>query len=420
MAIKLKTTKTTKRDSVFLLYLNIFERLFFFFIFLLIARNFPADIYGNLITLLTAASIIAYVLDMGLPVFFQREIASGIKDPNKLFSNIILIVFVKFFVYSTIFFFIYIIFFKSINSGLFSVILVMVYLNSLAGLLNSALSGINHYKSQFISSFIPRLLILMIFIISIYVFHSNLFWLFTILLAGTFLQNVLLFYNTVTSGLSFSFKELDFKLTTGILKTSIPLALAVIFNFLYDKIDVLIIASLKNYTEVGYYNVGYGIYKASNITFTFLLTAGLTRVSYLSKRPAAVKLFFWKYLKILFWISLIINILLLTGAEPIIELLYTSKFQASIPVLQILSFSVFALAANNLTGTILNGTKNYRANMYITLSGLIINIIMNLFLIPAYGIIGAVFATLITEYFIFFGDTVFIIKFCRKNIPYVK
>jgi len=205
---------------------------------------------------------------------------------------------------------------------------------------------------------------------------------------------------------SFNFKGLP-----GLIKISLPLGMAVIFNFLYDKIDILLISKYTDFSQVGYYNIGYGIYKASSFAFSFLLVSGLTHVSYLSRRRSAVKLFFKKYALSFLFIGIILNIILFFASDFIIKLIYTYKFANSVFILKIVSFAVIGLALNNLTGVILNGLGLFRENMYVTFTGLIINIILNFIFIPLYGIVSAAVISVITEYFIFYGDYYFIKKF---------
>ena len=67
------------------------------------------------------------------------------------------------------------------------------------------------------------------------------------------------------------------------ISVSIPLGLAVIFNFLYDKIDILLISKLLDYNEAAFYNIAYGLFKASALGFSFLLVSGFTKVALTGK-----------------------------------------------------------------------------------------------------------------------------------------
>jgi O-antigen/teichoic acid export membrane protein len=198
-----------------------------------------------------------------------------------------------------------------------------------------------------------------------------------------------------------------------VLKLSFPLGMAVIFNYMYDKIDILLISKLTDYSQVGFYNIGYGIYKASSFAFSFLLVSGLTRVSYLSRRKTAIKLFFGKYAGSFLLIGIVITVLLFTFSDLLVQIVYTEKFMPSALILKIVSFAVIGLALNNLTGVMLNGLGLYRENMYVTFTGLVFNVILNFIFIPVYGIIAAAVISILTEYFIFLGDYFFIKQYLK-------
>ena len=53
--------------------------------------------------------------------------------------------------------------------------------------------------------------------------------------------------------------------------------------------------------------------------------------------------------------------------------------------------------------------------MYYTICTSVLNITINYFLIPIYGALGAVIATVITEFFVFLIGFIYVIKFFNSN-----
>jgi O-antigen/teichoic acid export membrane protein len=398
------------KDSRYLLFINIIEQFFFFLVFLVFARKYSIESYGELITLFTLANVFIIFFNFGFPVFLQREIAISNEKSSELLNRILsinLLIFISYFLLTFIY---YRLFYNTISINIFFLTMIPVYLYSNVNILNSVLSGLSEYKRQYKSFINSRIVTISIFLIFTLFLNSKLSYLLFIYSLGFLYHIILLVLNLkkITGKFIFPFK---FGGMFDIIKISLPLGMAVIFNYLYDKIDILLISKFTDYTQVGYYNVGYGIYKASSIAFSFLLISGLTRVSYLSRRNSAVKLFFKKYSGILILIGVIINIFLFFASEYIIRFIYTDKFIDSVLILRIVSFAVVGLALNNLAGVILNGLGLYKENMYVTFTGLIINIIMNFIFIPIYGIIAAAVISILTEYFIFCGDYYFIKRF---------
>jgi len=395
------------KESKYLLFLNVIEQFFFFLVFLVFARKYSVESYGELITLFTLANVFITLLNFGLPVYLQREIACSKNNISELFSRIISINFLVLIIYLFYTFSYYRIFYFSLSYKLFIVTIVPVYLYSNINILNSVLSGLGKYRIQFFSFLNSRVITILLFLLSAFFLKLSLSYLLAVYSLG-FLYQIFLLANKIKKenigfSLNFNFTELF-----AVLKLSFPLGMAVIFNYLYDKIDILLISKLTDYSQVGFYNIGYGIYKASSIAFSFLLVSGLTRVSYLSRRKEAVKLFFRKYIVSFLLIGIVITILLFVFSDLLVKLVYSNKFMPSALILKIVSFAVIGLAFNNLTGVILNGLGLYRENMYVTFTGLVINVLLNFIFIPVYGIIAAAVISVLTEYFIFLGDYFFI------------
>ena len=403
MQNKLKNYLKIFRYSKYIILFNIIERLFSFIIFLSFARTYSVDLYGEIITAFTFATIIITLFDFGFPILLQREISISGKDSSETFDYILYLNVLILFVYIALILIFYWLFYSYISFKIVFFISIFVYIYSLINIFSASLSGINIFKKRFYYLLISRFLILMLFFPLLVLLKVNLIYLFILLSAGCVFQIYLMAIELKKYGLKFSI-PVNFTKMINVLKLSIPLGLAVIFNFLYDKIDIVLISKLTDFSQVAYYNVGYGIYKASAIAFSFLLVSGFTRVSYLSRNKNAVKLFYRKYANILIVLSIILTIILFFGSGIIIKIIYTEKYLNSVLVLKILSFAIIGLSLNNLTGIILNALALFKQNMIVTLVGFVINIILNIVFIPLYGIIAAAVISILTEYIIFAGD----------------
>jgi O-antigen/teichoic acid export membrane protein len=401
-------------ESRHVFFFTVTDRIFFFLLFLILARVYPTELYGQLVTVFAACNIILILFDLGIPIFLQREISLSKKKAGEFFSvtftaNIIFGIFYFIIVIAARYFF-----YNEIPPGIFILTAAIVFSFSLSNICNKILSGLADFKSQFTTLAISRIVIIVFIIPFIFILNSSMILILSILLGGSILHFILLFSKLYTYAIDFNYNLFSREKLFTILKISFPLGMAVIFNFLYDKIDIILISKMLNYDEVAFYNIGYGIYKASTLGFTFLFVAGLTRISYLSKRRPAVILFFKKYFYPLTAVSLLITFIIFFLADSLILFIYTEKFLNSIPVLKILAFAVTGLALNNLTGIMLNGIGLFKENMKVTLTGLILNLVLNIFLIPVYGIIAAAFVTIATEYFIFAGNLFYLKQFLKK------
>ncbi len=397
--------------SKFILLLNLSDKLFSFIIFVLLARKFYTEQYGEVITLITLSTVFLTIYDFGLPIFMQREIAFNPSNASQIFSQIFIINLLIFFVYAISVSVYFYIFYPGVSLYLFIIISLMMYEASLCNICNKALSGINDFKAQFTSFWISRVFTLAFFAAGMYFLNFFIDNLMATMLIGFFLHLVLLFWFLSNSGIIFSFSGvLNFGIIKSILKFSVPLGMAVLFNFLYDKVDILLISKLKSFSDAAFYNVGYGIYKTAALSFSFILVSGFTRVSSISRSKKAVTLFFKKYFWMILIICLLSSIIVYFISGWLIPFIYTEKFNDSVLVLKLLSVGIIAAGLNNLTGVTLNGIGLFKVVMYITLAGLIINVFLNILFIPAYGILAASVITVITEYFILFFELYYLLK----------
>ncbi len=399
-------------ESKYILYYSLAERLFFFIFFILIARRFPVEIYGELITAFAVANGAAIIFDLGIPIHLQKEISSG-KPVGKMLPSAIslsMILLPIFFLLSVL------IGITAYHIPLTLMVLICapVYLFSVSNLFNKVLAGLEDYRSQFESvlfSRIPALVPLIYFYLSGY--ESPVPYLI-ILLATAMVQALILLFRIRNKC------DGKWKWMTGLsgfryLYSVIPLGAAVAFNFLYDKIDILLISGILGFAESAIYSIAYGIFKAASLSYTFLLTPALTKISYLSRRKSAVKLYLAKYTYIIFIICICIIGVIMLASDFVVEQLYGAKYTESSSMLKILSVATLGMGLNNLYGVALNGLGLYKENLYVTLSGLTLNILINIMLIPALGIVGAVIATVATEYFVLGADSFFLNSFFKRR-----
>jgi O-antigen/teichoic acid export membrane protein len=127
-----------------------------------------------------------------------------------------------------------------------------------------------------------------------------------------------------------------------------------------------------------------------------------------------VKQFFNEHFRIILTICIIVSIFLLAGADLIVNIFYTDKFQSSVIVLRILSFGIIAIGLNNLAGIVINSMGYFKVVMYITLYGLVLNFVLNIVFIPRYGMLAASVVTVITEHFVFFTEYYYLKKILRN------
>ena len=168
-------------------------------------------------------------------------------------------------------------------------------------------------------------------------------------------------------------------------------------NVIYNKIDIIMLEKMIGSTEVGYYSGATKfIYPFMFISSAFM-TAIFPKLAKYSEEKDKFKSIQNLALLYLGAIGIVLSTSLYFGADLIFQLFFADKFDASIPVFKIL---VWYLAIVFIYGTISNSlvAKNrVKFLVYLNLIMIILNVVLNFFLIPVYGAKGAAIATTTCE-----------------------
>jgi PST family polysaccharide transporter len=176
-----------------------------------------------------------------------------------------------------------------------------------------------------------------------------------------------------------------------------PLIIAGFATFLYIKIDQIMLGTMLNNKEVGIYSAAI---KFSEIWY-FIPGAIYTSVfPILAKyKKENEELFFLKYKKvcsIMALISIIIALVMTFLSKYLVSFLYGNKFIQAGPILSVHIWAgvfVFIGVAGSMW-VMFEGMQKFI--LFATIAGAIINIILNIYLIPFYSGFGAAIATVVS------------------------
>jgi O-antigen/teichoic acid export membrane protein len=188
----------------------------------------------------------------------------------------------------------------------------------------------------------------------------------------------------------------------NILKEAWPLGAGVIVSVIYFKIDSLILPYFYNpatHPDLGYYSTAYKIFEVA-IVFGGYYTATLFPVFSAHLHSKNFMRHFNKYLFYSVILAIAGNIALFIFARIFIFILAGNSFAPAVGSLQILSF---AALASILSGFFINiGVAGGKQLLILKFSVItaILNIGLNLLIIPRYSFIGASWTTVATQIFI--------------------
>lgn len=180
----------------------------------------------------------------------------------------------------------------------------------------------------------------------------------------------------------------------AILKRSAPMAISAASFLLMQSLDVLMLKQFENYTIVAVYSVA--------VKLTLLLSVALASVNAVlgpkiaedynrgDNMALAVKV--KKSTRLIFLATAPAIVVLALGAEWILSWFGPTYVAAKTPLLILL----MGQGVNTLCGSVgvyLNMTSKQKAFQWIVASALLLNVALNAYLIPVYGITGAAWAT---------------------------
>jgi O-antigen/teichoic acid export membrane protein/glycosyltransferase involved in cell wall biosynthesis/O-antigen ligase len=182
------------------------------------------------------------------------------------------------------------------------------------------------------------------------------------------------------------------------LGASLLLGLALVLNILYYRIDVPLLALMTDSTQVAIYASAYRILDV--VTLLPVAAAGVAlpiMAALRAENRRHLTEFTRQYLELAVAVGLFIAVALTIFRGPILTFLYGGAYDDAAPTLLILAWVAAATLVTNVFTPLAVALDRQRLLLAVTALGLVVNLAMNLALIPRYGAIAAAVATLATE-----------------------
>jgi len=196
----------------------------------------------------------------------------------------------------------------------------------------------------------------------------------------------------------------DWRFKTGtaisLIKDAWPLILSGVVIAVYMKIDQVMIKNMLSSKEVGYYAAAVKLSEAWYFIPMAICTSLFPAI--VKAKQVSEKLYLSRLQKlydILAWMAIGIAIPVTFLSDFIIKTIFGAQFLPAAPVLTIYIWAGVATFLGVASSQYLISENMTRLSFFRTLLGMIINVILNLVLIPIYGIVGSALATLISYSF---------------------
>lgn len=202
---------------------------------------------------------------------------------------------------------------------------------------------------------------------------------------------------------------------------SVPFALSGVFTRVYSYIDAVLLQHIKGDLAVGWYSIPYKITYAFQFLPMALSAAIYPALSAAWRQDKArLKWIFERAIRYSILIALPIAFGIAALAPEIIRSVYGAEFENSILPLQISIFGLIFIFLYFPVGALLNATDRQAVNTVFMGLTMLINVAINLALIPRYGAVGASIAAVSTAAFLFFGTFIWSAAFMRPSAIVIK
>lgn len=362
----------------------------------LIARGLGTDGYGGYTTVIAYLSTAGILADLGLYTLMTREISLPEANEQEIATDFftLRLIFAVFFLalaVGAVFFFPYA---PLVKIGIVFTSVAYLFL-SLSQILMGIFQKYLQLQKTAMAEIVGRLGQLFLSVMFFIEGKGLLAYLSGVVVGACIMLiiNVFFAYKLVPFHLHISLRSLH-----RITKTTLPIAISLVFVLLYFKSDTLLLSVMKTPHEVGIYGIAYKVLEALIFfpaMFVGIMMPILSRTAAESHKHFSV--IFQKVFDILSLGGIPLAVIGALTSASFIAIIAGKGFADATAPLQILFIAIGIIFYGSLASNSVIALDLQNKAMWIYGAGMVINVGANLFIIPRYSYIGASWTTVITE-----------------------
>jgi O-antigen/teichoic acid export membrane protein len=215
------------------------------------------------------------------------------------------------------------------------------------------------------------------------------------------------------------FRSFSLPFMLVILRKSAPFALLVLLMASYNRIDPILLRALASDADAGIYAGAFRLLDALTMVAYLVSVPLLPVFSKLCKEQKDTPLSPFTFhlhdaLRLVFWPLMLFAIgaavLCALFAEPLMGLLYPGRGALYVPAFRVVIFGLVPIAVTYIFGTLLTAGGHLRQLNLFAATSLLLNIVVNLLLIPRFGAAGSAWASLTAQTFMAFAQLLLAIR----------
>lgn len=378
---------------------------------IILSRVLGAAGYGLYSSLIVVPIIVIGFTQLGIRRSTIYHIGQKDVDENNLASALILLWFytsaLSIIICGLVFFF-------SANQPYDPLMVVLVLLTIPLLLMNIFAGGIFLGKEEILRANIinagPTLITLVLTALFVWLMKLSVLGAFIAIAAANFIMFFFV-YRTIIGEYRY---KITWKYHEGLMKSMVKLglvnAISIFVMQLNYRIDVLMLKKLSTLEQVGFYSLATQIAEQIWHVPHAIESIVLSRSANTSDNENMTKV-----VASIFRVSMLVGIfgaaVIFVAAPYIVPLIFGPDFVSSVPMIQAILPGVLVLVGFRILNSMLIGKGKPEIAIYAFVPALVVNFIANIFLIPRFGGMGAVWSTNISY---ILGSIAFLVVFSRK------
>ncbi|GAB4207853.1 MAG: oligosaccharide flippase family protein [Bacteroidia bacterium] len=398
--------KSFIKNLFFLLFLNLLIKPFWIlFIEPYIQYRVGNQYYGEYFTLFNFSFLFAIFLDFGLVNFNNRNIAQNSHLLSKHFSNLITLKLAM----AGLYIFItmlagWLIGFNTRYLKLLFILTINQFFISMVLYLRSNLLGLHLFKIDSIISVMDRLIMISIIgivVVQILPIELNIMSFVYAQVIAYAVTSLIAFFAVLKQTEHFSFSW-NWKFNLLILKKSTPYAILILLMVFYNRLDAVMLERMLPYPEgaiqSGIYAKAFRFLDASNMIAYLFSVQLLPIFAKLIEEKQSIEEITKLSFSLLIVPAIIASVSCFFYSKELVALINKGTTDAA-DVFGILMFCFTAISTTYIFGTLLTANGNLKQLNIMAISGIVINILLNIILIPKFKSYGSAWASVITQFF---------------------
>lgn len=367
------------------------------FVGIYIARYLGPERFGVLSYVMAINAFLIAISKMGMDSILVREIVKENYPEDRLFSSA---------------------FFLTLITSVLGYLLLVFYLSfsdenndvkdyliiGVSGSLFTCFLCIDYFfqakiKSKFsLIAKVIALAVMAVFKVYLVFVEAELYWFLIAYLFDFLILALMLFLFLYLDKESFSlrfFIRPSFNIVSSLYSSIWPMLLSTVAVLVYMRIDQIMIKSMLTLEDVGLYSAGVKVYEGW-IAFPYILSISILPLIVKLKaenRSKYIEGIRWVF-SLVFWMSFFVIIIVTFFSEFIVVLAFGEDFKRAADVVNVSMWTALFTTMGSVSARYFNAENLEKKIAKRTLVAAVLNVFLNLIMIPRYGIVGAAYSTL--------------------------